>query len=209
MSETTISLDNLNSQKYRAAIEKVTLLAEQGNPEAQYRLGLLYASSTQYTPLDYHQASVWIQKAAAQQHVGAQSTLGWLYANGFGVSQDDVEAGRWYLRAAEQGAAKDQYMVGTMFRWGRYGVEKDLTQMLYWYQQSAQQHFANAQYALGKLLMDGQEVQSDNTLAFQWLSLAAANGSEAAEEALNTLMERLPAEQLEQLKQQMLNQTPT
>ncbi len=204
MNEHKIQLDGLNSQKYRAAIEELKQLAQQGNIEAQFRLGLLHASSTQYTPLDYTQAAHWIERAAQQQHVGAQSTLGWLYANGFGVPQDDAEAGRWYLRAAEQGSAKDQYMVATMYRWGRYGVEKDLQKMLDGYQASAQQHFANAQYALGKLLMEGQEVARDDASAFQWLSLAAANGSEVANAALKELMARLPAEQLQQLQRKML-----
>lgn len=206
MSQAKISLDNLNSKKYQAAIEQVTALAEQGNADAQYRLGLLYASSTQYTPLDYNQAAAWMQKAAAQQHVEAQTTLGWLYANGFGVEQNDVEAGRWYLSAAEQGSAKAQYMVGNMYRWGHYGVEKDLEKMLLCYQQAAQQHFAYAQCTLGKLLMSGQEVMRDDASAFQWLSLAAANGSEAASHALQELMSQLSPEQVEQLKQQMLRQ---
>jgi TPR repeat protein len=120
------------------------------------------------------------------------------------VEQDDAEAGRWYLRAAEAGLPKDQYTVAAMFRWGRYGVQRDPAQMLKWYQRAANQGFAPAQYALGQMLAKGGEVPTDPGTAFQWLSLAIVNGSGPAKQALMELTEQMTPQEIEAAKAQML-----
>ena len=61
---------------------------------------------------------------AAQGDAGAQYNIGFMYANGAGVPQDDVEAVRWYRLAAEQGLARAQYNIGVMYANGR-GVPQD------------------------------------------------------------------------------------
>lgn len=182
----------------------LTQAAEQGHAEAQWQLGLIYASGDSGLRLDYVRAAGWIEQAAKQGFARAQSVLAWLFANGLGVRQDNEQAGFWYLRAAEQGGARDQYMVATMYRFGRYGAPRDAGRMLHWYQLAADQGFAPAQYALGRLLLDGTKVPQDLETAFQWLSLAQVNGSSRAEPALKSVIERLPAERLQALKAQML-----
>ena len=177
--------------------------AENGHVEAQWQLGLMYADGDA-VKLDYVQAAAWIKRAAEQGFARAQSVMGWLCANGLGVHANSEEAGRWYRAAAEQGSAKDQYMVATMYRFGRYGVEKDLAAMLRWYQAAADQGFAPAQYALGKLLVEGRLIPQDHVLAFQWLSLASANGSAAAGNRLQRLMQGMDPEQIEEAKARML-----
>jgi TPR repeat protein len=189
-----------------ASRQELTLLrraAEQGNVEAQWQLGLLYASG-EGLDLNFVEAASWIERAAEQGFVRAQSVLAWLYANGLGVEHDDGKAGYWYRRAAEQGSAKDQYMVATMYRFGRYGVGRDPAAMIQWYQLAAQQGFAPAQLALGLLLVQGKELLPDYETAFQWLSLAHVNGSRRAGEAIHELLGRMSTEQVERAKTAML-----
>jgi TPR repeat protein len=45
-------------------------------------------------------------KSAYQGDAEAQFDLGWRYAYGYGVKQDDAEAVKWYRKAAEQGHAE-------------------------------------------------------------------------------------------------------
>lgn len=45
----------------------------------------------------------WYRKAADQGQAGAQSNLGVCYANGRGVSQDDVLANMWFNLAGASG----------------------------------------------------------------------------------------------------------
>lgn len=44
-------------------------------------------------------------QAAEQGNAQAQLNLGWMYANGQGVRQDDAQAAQWFRKASEQGDA--------------------------------------------------------------------------------------------------------
>ncbi len=54
---------------------------------------------------DYASAMRLFRLAANQGDPEAQISLGFMYAEGQGVPQDDAEAVRWYRKAAEQGHA--------------------------------------------------------------------------------------------------------
>jgi hypothetical protein len=190
--------------RFAAARSLLEPMAEAGEAPAQYRLGIMYANA-EGVALDYVHAAEWLRRAADQGYARAQSILAWLCASGFGVDQDDREAGRWYLLAASQGLVKDQYTVAAMYRWGRYGVERDPAEMLRWYQRAADQGFAPAQYALGQLLARGEEIPRDPVVAFQWLSLAIANGSDAAKKVLMDLSASMTPAELAEAKRQMLD----
>ena len=45
----------------------------------------------------------------------AQNSLGFMYNEGLGVSQDYAEAVKWYGKAAEQGDANAQYNLGDKY----------------------------------------------------------------------------------------------
>lgn len=189
-----------------ATLQVVTALekaASKGNSEAQFRLGLMYANGDEL-PLDYTRAAQLISEAANAGMTDAQSTMGWLYANGYGVHQNDEIAYRWYLKAAEQGSAKDQYLLGTMSRFGQYGQSRDPQAALAWYTKAADQGFAPAQFAIGKMLMDGKHVTEDRVAAFQWLSLAHVNGSKRAEDTVKELLKAMTPEEVLRAKAQML-----
>jgi len=83
-------------------VKKLIQLANQGNVEAQYDLGVRYANG-EGVPQDYAQAVKWYRLAADQGLVEAQFNLGLKYDNGQGVPQDDVQAHMWFNLAAAQG----------------------------------------------------------------------------------------------------------
>ena len=63
---------------------------------------------------DYKEALSWYEKAAAQEHPPAQTSLGIMYYNGEGVVQDPVEACKWLILAGTNGnevAAKKREIV--------------------------------------------------------------------------------------------------
>jgi TPR repeat protein len=82
-------------------------LAEKGNPEAQYKLGVMYDQG-QGVPQDYQQASNWYRLSAQQGKPGAQYNLGDMYAQGQGVVQDFVRSFMWISLAADQGFKEAQ-----------------------------------------------------------------------------------------------------
>ena len=96
-----------------------------------------------------------------------------MYANGIGVLQDDVEAVRWQRRAAEQGDASAQSLMGLVHEDGR-GVPQDYVEAVRWYRRAAEQDNASAQVTLGFFYSLGRSVLQDNVLAHMWLNLGAS-----------------------------------
>ncbi len=87
---------------YATALKEWRPLAEQGDAEAQYALGVIY-NHARGVPQDYEKAFHWYSKAAAQGLAMAQSKLGMMYGLGRGVPQDYVLAHLWMSLAAAQG----------------------------------------------------------------------------------------------------------
>jgi TPR repeat protein len=87
---------------YRAAYEEWLPLAELGDVEAQYNIGVMYDEGAG-RPQDLAAAADWYRKAAQQGFVDAQTNLGMMYYHGHGVSQDHGEAVKWFRLAAKQG----------------------------------------------------------------------------------------------------------
>ena len=81
---------------------------------------------------DYDSAVRAWRRLAEQGNAGAQLDLGFMYDNGYGVSQDYKEAIKWYRRAAEQGNDRAQYNLGLMYDNGD-GVPQNYVQAHMWY----------------------------------------------------------------------------
>ena len=108
---------------YEAAYSLFEPLAEQGSPEAQYNLVVMYRKG-QGVPEDYSAAAKWCKKAAEQGYAPAQTSLGVMYIKGQGVLQDYAEAAKWLGKAAEQEYAPAMYNLGIMYKNGQ-GVLQD------------------------------------------------------------------------------------
>ncbi len=85
------------------------------------------------------------------------------------------DALRWYVRAAEAGDARAQFLLAIRFEKG-IGVDTDLVQAAAWYRQAAEGGHAEAQFKLGTLLEQGRGVAVDLEAAFGWYRLAAESG---------------------------------
>ena len=96
----------------------IRMRAEQGDAEAQTRLGRMYFTGEGVIE-DRREAVRWFRLAAEQGDAEGQTYLGLMYADGWGVVEDDREAVRWFRLAAEQGAAAAQGELGRMYFHGR------------------------------------------------------------------------------------------
>lgn len=72
--------------------EELLPMAEQGDAEAQFQLGLHYASGAGGARQDWARAAEWTRRAAEQGHVGAQANMGVFYETGNGAPQDGAKA---------------------------------------------------------------------------------------------------------------------
>jgi len=79
---------------YEKAAKLYTPLAQDGNAEAQYVLGMMYRAG-RGVPHDYIEAKKWYMLAAEQGHPIAQFYLGWIYVKGKGVPKDITKGYMW------------------------------------------------------------------------------------------------------------------
>lgn len=66
----------------------------------------------------------------------AQTMLGMSYAEGKGIVENDIEAVKWFRRAAEQGDPQGQLMLGLMLESG-LGVQENDAEALKWVRKAA------------------------------------------------------------------------
>ncbi len=136
---------------------------------------------------DYANAiKIW-RPLAEQGNALAQSNLGVLFENGWGVDIDLAQAVHWYQKAAEQGQADAQHNLASMYQQG-HGVEQDLNKAGALYLQAAEQNHGAAQLMLGLMY---QEVKDFQQAGF-WYKKAAALKVEGAQKNLDYLCQLSP-----------------
>ena len=84
-----------------------------------------------YIEGNYPEAFRLYRQLAEEGDVMAQNSLGWMYANGEGVVEDDAKAVHWYRKAAEQGFAAAFQALGLMYSLGE-GVPQNDVQAYAW-----------------------------------------------------------------------------
>jgi TPR repeat protein len=80
---------------------------------------------------DYAAAIAIFGPLAGRGDARAQTYLGFMYANGYGVPQNYIEAANWLRLASERGYARAQYALGLMYDKG-HGVPQDYVQAYKW-----------------------------------------------------------------------------
>ncbi len=99
---------------YATALTEWQPLAEAGDANAQFGLGLLYGNGFGVDMID-EQALLWYGRAAEQGHAAAQCNLAVMHLNGWGVPMNEEDAANYYLLAAEQGITEAQIALGLIY----------------------------------------------------------------------------------------------
>jgi TPR repeat protein len=164
---------------YKRAFEILKPLAEQGSPDAQITLGIMYDYG-QGVPKDDVLATQWYSKAAMQGIPAVQHNLGVKYFEGIGIEKNYAEAEKWWQMAAKLGFAESQYSLGEMYAYGM-GAPRNDAEAAHWYELAANQGHALAQYRLGVMCAAGRGVPLDAGRAYFWLSKSAGQGMPQAQ----------------------------
>lgn len=98
------------------------------------------------------------------------------------------EAMRWYERAANEGVADAQFLLGRMLETGKFRP-RDPAAAARWYRKAAAQGHALAQFRLGTMYESGFGVAADPAAAAHWYEKAAAQGIAEAQFNLARLYE--------------------
>ena len=154
------------------AIRLWTPPALEGNPEAQFRLGLMYLNGRGVAP-DPKMAVRWFKMAIEKHHIGASLSLARLYMDKAGANYDPETALGLLRDVAGQGVTEAQRYLGELYRKGG-GVAQDFEEARRWYQLAAAKGDIPSQAGLGELYRYGYGVEQSYPHAYMWFSLAAS-----------------------------------
>ena len=143
-------VDAYDRGDYATALREWKPLAEQGNADAQFNLGLMYEKG-RGVPQDYKTAMKWYRLAAEQGDADSQfnSTD---FQKGLDAAQkgDFATALKEWKLAAKQGYASAQSNLGVMYEKVQ-GVPQDYKTAVKWYRLAAEQGLAKSQYNLARM----------------------------------------------------------
>jgi len=137
---------------------------------------------------DYATALRLLRPLADGGNAVAQTELGFLYNNGWGVQQNPIDAMTWFRKAADQGIATAKGELGIMYGDG-LGVTQNPAEALRWYRSAAVQGDAWWQTYLGDRYDYGFGVPQDYEEAAKWYRSAADQGDGTGQFMLGLLYE--------------------
>ena len=137
--------DAYSSTDYTTALAEWQALAEAGDPEACYGMGLLYGNGFGVDMND-EQALKFYGIAAEKGHAEAQYSLGIMHQNGWGVPIDEELGMQWYLQAADQGVVGAQLALGRVYALD-FSEKYDPVKAYMWFSLAARQGISKAKTA--------------------------------------------------------------
>ena len=126
---------------------------------------------TAYESGNYTQAVKLFKPLALKGDISAQQNMGYLYANGLGVTQDYVEAVSWYKLAAALGHPKAQFNLGIAYTKGQ-GVAQDYIKAHMWFNLLSKVGDKESRHYMGEVakLMTEQQIAQAQKLARECLA---------------------------------------
>lgn len=169
-------------KKFEEAVQWYEKAAKQGFAQAQTHLVQHYIYGAG-VDTDYEIAKQWCEKAVAQDYCVAQYFMAEYFI------RDREEQYKLYRKAAEQGYAEAQNVVGRFLEEGWGGVTQNEAEAVKWFRKAAEQGFSIAQYNLACCLENGQGCREDKAEAVEWYRKAAEQGHSEAQNNLGYCLE--------------------
>ena len=176
---------------------KIVQIAEDGNSNAQFMLGVRYGGydfeieEWKYNTEGWHRnpyydmekAAYWYLQSAQQGNPAAQNNLGNCYKNGNGVKKDIEEAVKWYRLSAANGDNYGQLYLGDCFRDGH---KKYIGE--HW-EKDADAGYYSWSYKIGYHKVSDYKpiIEQNLDSAFYYWNLSAKQGNVSAKERLQKI----------------------
>lgn len=157
-------------------VQYYQLLADRGDVQAQYGLGLLHYQGARGLSIQYGKALHYFTRAAEAGNNYAMAYLGKLYLEGGSfVKQDNATAFKYFKMAADKGNPIGQAGMGIIYFYGS-GVERDYAKAIKYFQLSADQGYVEGHFLLGVMYFYGYGIRRDFKMAVKYFNLAAQLG---------------------------------
>jgi len=180
-----------NAGDYEAAYIEFKPLAEQGDPFAQYMLGLMHMHG-KGAEHNSRLALMWLGKSADQGFADSLFNLDVMYTQAVGVAKEYAKGVEFLKKAGERGSAEAQMNLGIIYDSGK-NLPQDFRQAALWYQKAAEKGVVPAQFNLGSLFESGQGVNKSEVVAFALYTIAMYKGFPAAPAKVKDLKSRMNA----------------
>lgn len=155
-----------HERDFPTATKEFTLLAQQGNWEAQLILGKMYMLG-QGVPKDPDLAIKWFRAAAEQGDSEAEFFLGAMYL----LPQKDISEGlKWLRLSADQGDQDAQFLLGKAYMKGQKELPRDPVQGDMWLRLAAKNNkqFYQDELNSAERLMTPEQRAQGKELAALW-----------------------------------------
>ena len=185
-------------EDYQKSYELLKDLAEKGEPNSQYYLGLMYKKG-QVVDInkelsDKELSDKWFTKSfkthfdlAIDGNAESQYYLSLMYSNdypdGFSYDEYEIKEFEWCKKSAEQGNSQAQFKLAGIYYFGSLGdfVEQNYEKAFEWCKKSAEQENEVAIYRLAQMYYDGKGVEQNYEKAFELYSKLAEKGDAYAQ----------------------------
>jgi len=137
-------------------VDRVFVMANEGDATAQTALGLLYERGLGVSP-NPATSLIWYRRAAKQGDALAMFHIGSLYERGAGVARDYVAAAKWYQRASDTGNASAQAALAYLYDRG-LGVTRNFSEAEALYSRASAQWTETNKYPAEATFATGREV---------------------------------------------------
>jgi TPR repeat protein len=182
----TQSVADYHHHNYIQALNGFYALAKQGDPRAEYNLGLMYANGNgvhQSTP----KAKQWFEKSAHQGYGAAQYNVAKFYQL---EAQNDPalyeKAKEWYEKATKAGVVQALNNLAILYMNGQ-GVDKDEQKAFTLFLEGANQQDHAAEFNVALLYGWGEKITHDKMKAYTYLKRALKAGKSQASGYLDKL----------------------
>ncbi len=175
----------LDMKKARQSFLKA---AEQGNPEAQYYLGMMYLNAVSIDK-DPKLAYEWLSAASRRDDPEAMLELARIYQDNKSPKYDDQMAFAFFNKSADAGNPVAKAEVGYYYDNGLY-VAKDTEKALQLFQEAAKQGNPMGLYNLGMKYYKGDGIAQNKAKAFECFVKAAKLGDPYAQYNVGAMYER-------------------
>lgn len=191
----SVACFSLAAAQDKINVEDLKLRAEAGDKTATRQLADAYYLGRGGVGQNFSEAARWYLTLARQGDARAQTTVGLMYARGYGVKRDSTAAHYWWNFAAAQNDPGAQYNLGVIYSRGE-GVPQDLEQAVQWYTKAASRGHVQAQHNLGMLYYEGKGVPRDPVRAYFWIRVAALQGDDVARDTLKDVAKGMSPAQI-------------
>lgn len=177
------------SDRGRRALRELTARAEQGDPEALYRLAYVHDIGYDSIPKDTLESTRLYRLAAEAGYAPAQNYLGFRLVSGEGVKADPEEGLAWIEKAAMAGDVKAANNLGALLAEGRL-VEPDREKALFWFGRAAEDGLPTAMAQLADMLSEAGAPDADFALSARLYMEAADKGLPDSRTKLAAMLNR-------------------